>query len=88
MATFFVINIDEMIADLSYAFISKRGAYSENESIRILKFHQAYADLRHFPSQQLILNQLNYPMHDVPGDGYCFFSCQNHSIHGHFDMTI
>jgi hypothetical protein len=60
----------------TYALISKRGVSSENDSIGILKSHQAYADLRHFPSQQLVLNQLNYLVYDVPGDGNCFFSCE------------
>ena len=76
-----------MSADHSYALISKRGASSENDSIGILKSHQVYADLRHFPSQQLVLNELNYLVYDVPGDGNCYFSCLSLSIHGHFDMT-
>ena len=76
-----------MSADHSHALISKRGASSENDSIGILKSHQAYADLRYFPSQQLVLNQLTYIVYDVTGDGNCFFSCLSLSIHGHFDMT-
>jgi len=76
-----------MSADHSYALISKRAASSKNDYIGILKPHQAYADLRHFPSQQLVLNQLNYLVYDVTGDRNCFFSCPSLSIHGHFDMT-
>ena len=55
-----------MSADHSYALISKQGASSENDYIGILKSHQAYADLRHFPSQQLVLNELNYLVYDAP----------------------